>query len=717
MDLRFKSQLTANYFRQFPLGQPTDRQRRNVPFVFDPSLRSIIRKAGAPCFLPNGLYGWRLAREIEGFDEDDELGGCWPANLWRMVRTNGELGKWEKFDKLRALSQDKKEEAACAKLLLYRRLVDVDEIIESVNCRLDTRVSFEVGSEWYDPPNGEVDFDEKDWKPRGSHSVPINRYEPGSQRFVFQNSWGANWGGHDELGGISGSGSLGCGSISRDLVDSRVVEAWQGFGFGIDLPLETNSGLTELEWKWQPSQRIHVHVREIRDGGERIAWAFCVRREGRLDIDEFYVVPQHRRKGFAHVLVNSVQRLAAKLRCDVRLNLSFADTENDKIWGTKLVARLFNLKIFDSPTRYLHQIGVKNTVAKLSVPAWSCRPERPATVLEYLRPRDEPIIEKPKLFTLYFGTNRGLLADKNQIPFSDKRGAQLVVGEASVCVPKTHRFGSMGRSFIKRWIDWTDDRLKVIRVRPLKLSEFAESAGAFGFDDNDHAKHFLFIHGFNVNFEEACLRTAQLGFDLKVKGHTFLYSWPSAGKTLRYPYDEATVEAALPFFAKFMNQLTRQLGEERIDVIAHSMGNRLLTRWLESKNLNDGPNISGIVFSAPDVDSEVFESRLTCLEENCEQATLYASSGDIAVFFSRVLHRHSRAGFLPPVTCIEGCDTVEVRGLDMFSLGHSYFGDKAALLHDKYVFFHYGIRADQRQRLVETKSKSSSPYWILNLHQ
>ena len=146
------------------------------------------------------------------------------------------------------------------------------------------------------------------------------------------------------------------------------------------------------------------------------------------------------------------------------------------------------------------------------------------------------------------------------------------------------------------------------------------------------------------------------------------------------------------------------------------MGNRLLTRWLESRSPGSGPNISGIVFSAADVDSDVFESRLTCLRENCEHATLYSSSGDIAVFASKLLHRHSRAGYLPPVTIVEGCDTIEVRGLDMFSLGHSYFGDKAALLHDKYVFFHYGIRAEQRQRSLKAQSESSSPYWILNLH-
>lgn len=704
--------MVANYLRQFPLGQPASNQRRNVPFVINSALRTIVSNAKASFFMPNGEFGWRLARKVEGFSEDDDLGGCWGANLWRMITTHGELGAWETFKKLSDLSQPKIAEAACAKLLLYRRLVDADEVIESVNCGLDTRVAFEVGSEWYDPPNGDVRFEENDWKPLSSHAVPLDRFEPGIQRFVFRNSWGADWGRHDVLSGLQ---ALGCGSVSKDLMDARVVEAWQGFGFGFDLQLETDSGLTEVEWKWQPSRKIQIHVREIRDGGERIAWSFCVRRNGRLDVDEFYVVPEHRRKGFARVLVNSVKRLAAKLGCDIRLNISFADTENDTIWGPQILARLFGLKITNSPTRYVHQIGVEQEFVQYKSPAWSSRPTRPATVLEFLRPRIEPIVETPKLFKLYFGTNRALRVQQKEISFLDKRGEKLVFGEVAVCVPKTHRFGSMGRSFLKRWVDWTDDRLKVVRVLQLERDEFAKSAGAFGFTENDPAKHLLFVHGFNVDFQEACLRTAQLGFDLKVKGHTFLYSWPSAGRLLRYPYDEATVEVAFPFFANFMDQLAKQLGEEEINVIAHSMGNRLLTRWLDSRGANNGPNISGIVFSAADVDSDVFESSLTSLKENCKRATLYASSGDIAVFLSKNLHKHSRAGYLPPVTCVEGCDTVEVRGLDLFSLGHNYFGDKAALLHDKFVFFHYGIHADQRQRLIATQSASSSPYWILNL--
>jgi esterase/lipase superfamily enzyme len=44
---------------------------------------------------------------------------------------------------------------------------------------------------------------------------------------------------------------------------------------------------------------------------------------------------------------------------------------------------------------------------------------------------------------------------------------------------------------------------------------------------------FLYIHGYNVGFEEAAIRAAQLGCDLKAKS-TMFFSWPSRSKLQEY---------------------------------------------------------------------------------------------------------------------------------------------------------------------------------------
>jgi esterase/lipase superfamily enzyme len=48
----------------------------------------------------------------------------------------------------------------------------------------------------------------------------------------------------------------------------------------------------------------------------------------------------------------------------------------------------------------------------------------------------------------------------------------------------------------------------------------------------------LFVHGFNVTFTDAALRTAQLAHDLSFGGVPFFFSWPSAGETRSYFRDE-----------------------------------------------------------------------------------------------------------------------------------------------------------------------------------
>ena len=47
----------------------------------------------------------------------------------------------------------------------------------------------------------------------------------------------------------------------------------------------------------------------------------------------------------------------------------------------------------------------------------------------------------------------------------------------------------------------------------------------------------LFIHGYNTMFEEAVYRLAQIVNDSGFKGVPVLFTWPSRGQVLQYPYD------------------------------------------------------------------------------------------------------------------------------------------------------------------------------------
>src|SRR5262249_46315918 len=118
-----------------------------------------------------------------------------------------------------------------------------------------------------------------------------------------------------------------------------------------------------------------------------------------------------------------------------------------------------------------------------------------------------------------------------------------------VIVPKAHRFGETGASFLvhlRRW-DFRDDSLSIDKITPLEAGQMwmeladamqqAKSAG-------DPAYGLLFLHGYRTTFDEAAVRAAQIGFDLKVTGATAFFSWPSLGTASGYSADEATIEAS-----------------------------------------------------------------------------------------------------------------------------------------------------------------------------
>ena len=60
----------------------------------------------------------------------------------------------------------------------------------------------------------------------------------------------------------------------------------------------------------------------------------------------------------------------------------------------------------------------------------------------------------------------------------------------------------------------------------------------------------VFVHGFNVNFEDAVYRTAQITYDLQFDGAPFLFSWPTSGN-ISFPFMLATVLFLVVYYFAF----------------------------------------------------------------------------------------------------------------------------------------------------------------------
>jgi len=69
----------------------------------------------------------------------------------------------------------------------------------------------------------------------------------------------------------------------------------------------------------------------------------------------------------------------------------------------------------------------------------------------------------------------------------------------------------------------------------------------------------LYIHGYNVNHEDAIKRAAQLKYDLDFKGLVMVYSWPSKGTLWDYGHDEKMIEKSAEYLPGFIKTILTEV--------------------------------------------------------------------------------------------------------------------------------------------------------------
>ena len=200
-----------------------------------------------------------------------------------------------------------------------------------------------------------------------------------------------------------------------------------------------------------------------------------------------------------------------------------------------------------------------------------------------------------------------------------------------------------------------------------------------------------------------------------------MYSWPSKGKLSRraYRYDETNIDWTVPHLRLFLLELAQHSGAEHINLVAHSMGNKILGNAIaglaEKVKEMQKPTFNHAVLTAPDIDADVFRNELVpAFKKMSARVTLYASSADKALQFSKRMHGHyRRAGDSnPEIVVSDGMDSVDVSNVDtyFFSVGHCYFGDNRTIISDLFLLFRDGSPPDLRNLLPQPVG---SPRWWL----
>jgi type VI secretion system ImpA family protein len=326
-----------------------------------------------------------------------------------------------------------------------------------------------------------------------------------------------------------------------------------------------------------------------------------------------------------------------------------------------------------------------------------------------------------RIYTVWYGTNRRPVdADDHSKGYTGERekNGGVHYGACWVAVPKSHRFGSVGSSWWKRWLTLKDDRLRVAGRLSLGAVEYWEEVGrALTECQAEERQALVYLHGYNVSFDEAVIRAAQIGFDLKVPGVTALFSWPSRGTFDGYPADEASIEASATAIKDFLVRMATESGAGRVHIVAHSMGNRGLlgaVQRIQAEAAREaGVRFGQVFLAAPDVDVDVFRELADGYPRLAERTTLYISRRDRAVVLSRWLHGYDRVGYVPPVTVVEGIDSVEVGDIDLTALGHGYFAEAAGVLYDMYHLLRHNEAPELRLRLRPMQTPEGLRYWAI----
>lgn len=267
------------------------------------------------------MYGFVRSRQLEGTFPGDPKAGIWPITSYRVSRGWGEVPEedWPYTGNIEhwppAEPPDLDTKAKRYRILRYQRITNSYECKVAIASGRLVLATFEVTEQWFHAVKGIIAMPSEGAKIIGSHAVTLVGYSDEEERFKFVNSWGECWG--DE----------GFGSLPYEFFDRWFLEAWIMEGVGQAVPSEAAAGIVEMCWGVPDFAGRIFHARELydADSDERIGWAFAVQEQAFLDVEELYVRPQYRRRGYGTRLLQLLRTLSAEARMPLRFFIPFAD--------------------------------------------------------------------------------------------------------------------------------------------------------------------------------------------------------------------------------------------------------------------------------------------------------------------------------------------------------------------------------------------------------
>lgn len=318
----------------------------------------------------------------------------------------------------------------------------------------------------------------------------------------------------------------------------------------------------------------------------------------------------------------------------------------------------------------------------------------------------------PILYLTYRKIKTGSIPGCSNSFYGSEKDSEGKYGICSVSVPAIHDIGIIDYKASKNTD--SDKFFRFSKFEYHNKDSFSEQI-----KNSKFPEILLFVHGFNVRFEEAVLRAAQIQYDLKFPGKTVLFTWPAGSKEgvmnkinikKTYGFNRENAKKSIPDFKNFLREL-KNTGK-KIHIIVHSMGHQIVIPAIaELSKEGEDKFISELVLNAPDYDADDFKRKANSLKKVSKRITVYCSPGDNALIASSQVNENKRLG-----SCkrISGIDMINVNPVDspvlgIGGLGHGYYSSRP-IITDLYQLI---LGVDARKRLFIRKSYTRNEDYVL----
>jgi esterase/lipase superfamily enzyme len=221
--------------------------------------------------------------------------------------------------------------------------------------------------------------------------------------------------------------------------------------------------------------------------------------------------------------------------------------------------------------------------------------------------------------------------------FSGERSPAVGFARLDISVPRSHQIGQLELPGSVTSAGDPASHFTVSGVERLTEPEILKQVRAeIAQRPQADREVLVFVHGFNTNFADAAFRFAQIVTDSGFKGVPVLFTWPSRAQVLAYPYDRDSADFSRDALEIGLRAIARDLGANRFDILAHSMGTLLTVETLRQAAIRGdgsfGGKLRNVMLAAPDIDIDVFKTQLAAIKR---PVTVFVSSDDRALDFSR----------------------------------------------------------------------------------